>query len=132
MNQVILIGNVGKDPETTHTQNGKQVTKFSIATQESKDLTEWHNIVTWEKTAQIVEQYVRKGSKIAATGRISTRQWEDKDGNKRYTTEIIADRIELLSKSEVSVEANSQAVSSPAPTMTESSSTAQPADDLPF
>jgi len=105
VNKVILIGNVGKDPEIRYTQNGKAVCNFSIATTESwggkdgaerEEKTEWHNIVTWERLAEICNQYLQKGKQVYIEGRIQTRKWEDRDGNTRYTTEIVAQNMQML------------------------------------
>jgi len=99
MNKAIQIGNVGKDPETFTTKSGKKVAKFSLATTDGGE-TQWHNIVAWEKTAEIVEQYVKKGMLVAVDGQIKYRSYDDKDGNKRQITEIVASSVELLSKSD--------------------------------
>ena len=98
VNKVILVGNVGRDPELRYTQSGQPVASFSIATNERfkdrdgnwKDRTEWHRIVAWARLAEICGEYLRKGSQVYVEGRIQTRDWEDKEGNKRQTTEIIA------------------------------------------
>ena len=105
-NRVQLIGNLGNDPEIINLESGKTLAKFSIATNESyKNAngekitdTQWHNIVAWGKTAQIVEKYVGKGKEVAIEGKLTTRSWEDKDGNKRYTTEIVANELLMLGK----------------------------------
>ena len=105
-NKVQLIGNLGNDPEIINLESGKTLAKFSIATNESyKNAqgekvtdTQWHNIVAWGKTAQIVEKYVAKGKEIAIEGKLTTRSWEDKDGTKRYTTEVICSELLLLGK----------------------------------
>ena len=105
-NKVQLIGNLGNDPEIINLESGKTLAKFSIATNESyKNAqgekvtdTQWHNIVAWGKTAQIVEKYVAKGKEIAVEGKLTTRSWEDKDGTKRYTTEVICSELLLLGK----------------------------------
>jgi single-strand DNA-binding protein len=106
VNKVILIGNLGKDPEIKFTPNGTQVAKFSLATNERfkdkdgqwQDRTEWHNIVAWQKLAEIVGQYVKKGSKLYIEGRIQTSSWDDREtGQKKYRTEIIAGDLVLLS-----------------------------------
>lgn len=96
LNQVSLIGNVGKDPEIRSTQGGDRVANFSIATSETwgagdnrQEKTEWHNVVVWGKLADVVEKYVTKGSKVYAQGKLTTRKWKDKDGNDRYTTEVV-------------------------------------------
>ena len=97
LNKVLLIGNVGKDPEIRTTQTGKNVAAFSMATSEANDRTEWHRVVAWEKTADIVVNYVKQGSKVFVEGRIQTRTWTDKEGNKKTTVEIVAYQILLLS-----------------------------------
>lgn len=104
MNLVILIGRLGKDPETRYTGGGQAVCNFSLATDESyKDRngekqkkTEWHKIVTWGRTAEIAQRYLKKGNQVNITGRIQSRDWQDKEGIKRYTTEIYVTKLELL------------------------------------
>ncbi|MBL1279216.1 MAG: single-stranded DNA-binding protein [Fluviicola sp.] len=109
VNKVILIGNLGKDPEVRHLENGAVVASFPIATSESYtdkntgqkiENTDWHNIVVWRGLAGIVEKYVRKGQKIYVEGKLKTRSWQDKDGNTKYTTEVIADELTILSRPE--------------------------------
>ena len=103
-NKVQLIGNVGNEPEITTLESGKKVAKFSIATNESyKDSkgekvqsTEWHNIIAWGKIAEIVENYVSKGKEIALEGKLTSRSYESKSGEKRYITEVVVDEILLL------------------------------------
>ncbi len=105
-NKVQLIGNLGNDPEIINLESGKMLAKFSIATNESyKNAsgdkvtdTQWHNIVAWGKTAEIVEKYVTKGKEIAIEGKLTTRAWEDKDGMKRYVTEVVCNELLMLSK----------------------------------
>jgi len=105
-NKVQLIGNLGNDPEIINLESGKTLAKFTIATNESyKNAkgekvtdTQWHNIVAWGKTAQIVEKYVNKGKKIAIEGKLTSRSYDDKDGNKRYITEIVCNELLMLSK----------------------------------
>jgi len=106
INKVILIGNLGKDPEVKYTPSGTPVAKFSLATNEKykdkggewQERTEWHNIVAWQRLAEIVGEYVKKGSKIYIEGRITTSSWEDKQsGEKKYRTEIVANDLVLLS-----------------------------------
>jgi len=105
-NRVQLIGNLGNDPEIVNLESGKTLAKFSIATNESyKNAqgekvtdTQWHNIVAWGKTAQIVEKYVGKGKEVAIEGKLTTRSWEDKDGIKRYTTEVVCSELLMLGK----------------------------------
>lgn len=104
MNKAIIIGNLGKDPEHRSTTSGLSVCNFSIATTEKwkdesgekKEKTEWHNVSVFGKLADVCSKYLTKGSKVCIEGKIQTRQWEDKNGVKRYTTEIIADHLEML------------------------------------
>ncbi|HDR52722.1 MAG TPA: single-stranded DNA-binding protein [Mariniphaga anaerophila] len=104
INKVILVGNVGKDPEIRHLDSGVAVANFPLATSESYiakngdkvETTEWHNIVVWRGLADVAEKYVTKGRQLYIEGKIRTRSWDDKDGNKRYTTEIVADVMQLL------------------------------------
>ena len=105
INKVILIGNLGKDPEVRHLENGAVVANFSIATSETyKDRktgekvsqTEWHNIVAWRGLAEIAERYLKKGQKVYIEGKLKTRTWQDQDGNNRYSTEIITDNLTML------------------------------------
>ena len=107
VNKVILIGNLGKDPEVRHLENGASVANFSIATSENyKDRktgekvsqTEWHNIVVWRGLAEIAEKYLKKGDKIYIEGKLKTRNWMDQEGKNRYTTEVIADNMTMLGK----------------------------------
>ena len=108
VNRVFLIGNVGKDPEVRQADGGLKVASFTLATTERykakdgsyKDNTEWHNIVAWRGTAEVVEKFVKKGTPLYVEGRIRTRSWDDQQGNKRYVTEIIADNVQLLGKKE--------------------------------
>ena len=108
VNKVILVGNLGKDPEVRHLENGTAVANFPIATSESYkdregnrvDQTEWHNVVVWRKLAEIAESYLQKGSQIYLEGKLRTRSWEDQQGNKRYTTEVVADTFTMLGKKE--------------------------------
>jgi single-strand DNA-binding protein len=105
VNKVILIGRLGKDPEVRNLDNGAVVANFSIATSESykdrttgekKEITEWHNIVLWRGLAEIAQKYLRKGDMVYIEGKLRTRSWE-KDGVTRYTTEIVADNMNMLS-----------------------------------
>jgi single-strand DNA-binding protein len=105
VNKVILVGRLGKDPEVKYTQGGTPIARFSLATDEvwkdqsgeKQQRTEWHNIVAWSKLAEICGQYLNKGKLVYIEGRLQTRSWEDKDGNKRHTTEIRADNMVMLS-----------------------------------
>ena len=106
VNKVILVGYVGIDPEIRYLDSGTPVCNFRMATSEvyknkngeKVTNTEWHNIVLWRGLAELAEKYIKKGTQIYIEGRIRTRAWDDKDGNKRYTTEIVGDNIQLLSK----------------------------------
>ncbi|MDF1553107.1 MAG: single-stranded DNA-binding protein [Deferrisomatales bacterium] len=105
VNKAILLGNLGKDPEVRYTQSGSAVANFSLATTERRkqgeewtDHTEWHNIVVFGKTAENCGQYLQKGSQVYLEGRIQTRKWDDKDGNTKYMTEIVAFDIQFLSR----------------------------------
>ena len=106
VNKAILVGNVGKDRETRYLEGGTAVSRFSLATSEvykNKNgeritNTDWHNIVVWRGLAEIAEKYVRKGTQLYVEGRIKTRSYTDKDGNTRYTTEIVADNFQMLGK----------------------------------
>lgn len=109
VNKVILIGNLGRDPEVRRLENGGIVANFPMATTESytdrttgerKEITDWHNIVVWRGLAEVVEKYVRKGTKLYVEGRLKTRSWTDKDGNTRYTTEVLADNLTMLSRAD--------------------------------
>lgn len=103
-NQVQLIGNLGQDPEIKNLDNGNKLAKFSMATSdtyvnkqgEKVTDTQWHNIICWGKTADIVERYVTKGKQIGIQGKLTTRSYEDKDGNNRYITEIVCNELLLL------------------------------------
>lgn len=105
VNKVILVGNCGKDPETRYLASGGAVTNLSIATSESwkdkesgeqKEKTEWHNLVFFGKLAEIVAEYVKKGSQIYVEGSLQTRKWQDKEGNDRYSTDIKCHEMQML------------------------------------
>lgn len=113
LNKVMLIGNVGNDPEVRYLESNPQnpatnakVASFRLATTERfrdrsgelRENTEWHNIVVWRSNADVVEKFVRKGSQLYIEGKLRTRQWADQTGNKRYTTEVVADTVQLLGK----------------------------------
>jgi single-strand DNA-binding protein len=105
VNKVILVGNLGRDAELRYTPGGAPVATLNLATTEvwndkggqKQEKTEWHRVVLWGKSAESLNEYLVKGKQIYVEGRLQTRQWDDKDGNKRYTTEIRSDRIVLLS-----------------------------------
>jgi len=105
VNKVILVGNLGRDPETRYMQNGDAVTNVTIATTEAwtdrasgekKELTEWHRVVFYRRLAEVAAEYLKKGSQIYVEGRLRTRKWTDKEGQERYTTEINADAMQML------------------------------------
>jgi single-strand DNA-binding protein len=104
VNKVILVGNLGRDAELRYTPGGAAVATLNMATTEvwndkqgqRQEKTEWHRVILWGKQAESLQEYLTKGKQIYVEGRLQTRQWDDKDGNKRYTTEIKADRITLL------------------------------------
>lgn len=138
MNNVILLGRIGKDPELKKV-NEFSLVEFSLATsrrykkgEEMVEDTQWHNIKFWGKTADIIEKYFKKGSRILVTGRIETRSWDDKEGVKKYTTEIIGETFQFIDKAESS---NTNSQSKPSDN---SNTTAPPVtagtddDDLPF
>lgn len=105
-NKVQLIGNLGNDPEIINLESGKKLAKFSIATNETyKNAqgekvtdTQWHSVVAWNKTADIIEQYITKGKEIAIEGKLTSRSYEDSDGIKRYVTEVVCNELLMLGK----------------------------------
>ena len=156
LNKAMLIGNVGKDPEVRYLDgsNGQaKVATFTLATTEryrdrngeTRENTEWHNIVAWRNTADVVEKFVKKGTQVYIEGRIRTRSWDDQTGNKRYTTEIMADTLQLLGKRTDNPAGSTPAgyaapaqpsYSQPAPTAAAATQanlvSEDPGDDLPF
>ena len=139
VNKVFLIGNLGRDPEVRYTQSGTPVANFSIATTdkwrdqatgEPKERTEWHRIVVWGKQAEIAGEWLRKGRQVFIEGSLQTREWTDRDDNKRYTTEIRAQNFQMLG--------NRGDRSEGAPAPDEATATGEPAgggfdeDDIPF
>lgn len=103
LNKVMLIGNLGGDPEVKYTPSGTAVVSFSIATTETwtkdgekQSKTEWHKIVAWQRLAEICGEYLHKGSQVYVEGKLQTRDWEDKEGNKKYTTEIVINQMQML------------------------------------
>ena len=106
LNKVLLIGNVGKDPEVRHLESGAAVATITLATSERyrdrngemRELTEWHTVIAWRQLADLAENYIRKGSQIYVEGKIRSRSWDDQNGQKRYVTEIQADTIQLLGR----------------------------------
>ncbi len=139
INKAILIGNLGSDPEVRYTPSGAAVANFNVATNESwKDKsgqdqarTEWHKVVVWGKLAEICGEYLAKGRTVYVEGRIQTREWNDKEGTKRYTTEIVANTVQFLGGPMGEKKNFSESKPASAPAMSEAS--APPADDdIPF
>jgi single-strand DNA-binding protein len=105
LNKVMLIGNLGKDPEVRYTGSGTAVASFSLATSEKfknkngewEERTEWHNITLWARLAEIAGEYLAKGKTVYIEGRLQTRKWQDRDGKDRYTTEIVGEKMQMLS-----------------------------------
>ncbi len=136
VNKVILIGRLGADPEVRYTQEGAMVTNFRLATDEQwKDKsgekvqrTEWHRIVTFGKLAEICGNYLSKGRLVYIEGRIQTRSWDDRDGNKRYTTEIVAQNMQMLERKEQ----GSDQVREPDNSTSSYEGSSIPEDDVPF
>jgi single-strand DNA-binding protein len=104
VNKAIILGNLGKDPELRHTQGGKAVCTLRVATNEvwtdqageRKERTEWHTIVVWGRQAENCNQYLKKGRSVYVEGRLTTRKWQDKEGHDRYSTEVVADRVQFV------------------------------------
>lgn len=153
VNKVILLGHLGKDPEVRHLENGRAVANFSIATSETYKNkqgdrvtnTEWHNVVLWSPLAEIAESYMKKGSQVYIEGKLTTRSWDDKDGLKRYTTEVVGRELTLLGKpnegggSQDNFASRTESATSAPGAVTQPSVTPEPAtqdtsglDDLPF
>ena len=106
LNQCNFIGHLGQDPEVKYTPSGKAVANFSVAVSEKyggKERTEWVRIVAWDKLAEICGNYLKKGAPVFISGRMQTREWEDKDGNRRFTTEIVAQTMQMLGQREQGV-----------------------------
>jgi single-strand DNA-binding protein len=115
LNKVLILGNLGADPEMRTTGGGQVVATLSVATNErwtdasgmKQERTEWHKVVVWGRQAEFCGQYLQKGSTVLIEGRIQTRSWDDKDGQKRYSTEIVANMLQLVSTSQTATRANS-------------------------
>jgi single-strand DNA-binding protein len=135
LNKVMLIGNLGADPEIRYTPSGAAVANFNMATKaqwttkegEKQDRTEWHRIVAWRRLGEICGEYLHKGSLVYIEGRLQTRSWEDRDGNKRYTTEIVAQGMQMLDRAGQSAEAVSTEERFPTEEPLD-----VPDDDIPF
>ncbi len=142
VNKVILIGYLGKDPEIRYTPSGVAVANFSIATSEKwkdkqgeqQEKTEWHNIVAWKKLGEICGEYLSRGQQVYIEGRLQTRAWEDRDGNKKYTTEIVANQMKMLGKSSTAAKpANKQQALPGAPGSAPGINEDEiPEDEIPF
>lgn len=140
VNKVIVVGNLGQDPDTRYMPSGSAVTNLRVATNESwkdkqtgeqKDRTEWHSVAMFGRLAEIAAEYLRKGSQVYIEGKLRTRKWQDKDGKDRYTTEIIADEMQMLgsrSGGGAPAMSDSTPASAPAP----QSSRDDFDDDIPF
>lgn len=140
VNKAILVGNVGKDPEVRYLDSGVAVATITLATTERgytlangttvPDRTEWHNIVAWRGLAEIAEKYIKKGSQIYVEGKISTRKWE-KDGIARYSTEIVAENIQMLGRRPDGSPSETHAADAKTP-MHDAPAPSESSDDLPF
>ena len=114
INKVILIGHLGRDPETRTTSSGATMARLNIATGsawtdksgQKQQTTEWHRVVAWDKTAEVCSKYLTKGRQVYIEGRLQTRSWEDEQGQKRYTTEVVANRVEFLGQKGADMENN--------------------------
>jgi len=138
LNKVQLIGNMGKDPEIRTTQSGIKCANFSIATSESwmdkntnqkTTKTEWHRIVMWRGLAEIAEKWLKKGSTVYVEGKLTTKSWDDQNGQKRYTTEIVVDNMQMLGGKQQGDQSQGQ---EPPPATGPQGNTPAPSDDLPF
>mgnify|MGYP000001588716 CR=1 FL=1 len=141
INKVILVGNIGKDPETRYMPNGKAVTNFSVATSEGwtdkqtgdkQERTEWHNVVLFEKLAEIAAEYLHKGSQVYIEGSLRTRKWQDKEGKDRYTTEIVGRDMQMLGGRGGAGSGESSGGGRSAPERSSSNSAPPPSDDGGF
>jgi single-strand DNA-binding protein len=135
VNKVIIVGNVGRDPETRYLPDGKAVTNLSVATAfswkdkasgEKKEETEWHRVVFFDRLAEVAGEYVKKGSPVYVEGRLQTKKWQDKEGQDRYTTQIVAERLQLLGGKPTQDAHKEQAEKKPAGRFDDM------ADDIPF
>lgn len=139
VNRVIILGNLGNDPEIRTMPNGDAVTKISVATSESwvdkntnerKTQTEWHSIVFYRRQAEVAGEYLRKGSKVYVEGRLKTRKWQDQNGQDRYTTEIIGDVLQMLDSRQSGDNQDKQSTSGKPKQPEESADNFD--DDIPF
>ena len=143
LNKVLLIGTLGRDPETRFMPNGEAVTNFSMATSENwkdkdgnkQSRTEWHNVVMYRKLAEIAGEYLKKGSTVYIEGRLQTRKWQTKEGQDRYTTEIIADQMQMLgskAQSNDADDASTQSAKNNAPKTYDGMSETEFDEQIPF
>ena len=149
VNKVILVGNLGNDPEVRYMPNGEAVANLSIATSESwkdkqgqlQEKTEWHKLTAYRKLAEIIGEYVKKGSRLYVEGKLQTRKWQDQQGNDRYTTEVIISEMQMLGGNENKGAGSAQQQSQPAPKQPKPQQQAQKPpvepdfdfdDDIPF
>ncbi len=144
VNKVILIGNLGRDPEVRYLENGTPVARFSIATSESytdkntgdkREITDWHNIVIWRGLAKVAETYLKKGMKVYIEGKLKTRSWQDENNQTKYTTEVVADEMTMLSRAEGQQNSNTSYPSSVENNPVKPANAdlnKEPEDDLPF
>tara|TARA_R110002073_G_scaffold74420_1_gene181974 strand:- start:49 stop:483 length:435 start_codon:yes stop_codon:yes gene_type:complete len=141
VNKVILVGNLGKDPEVRHLENGRAVANFSLATSETYKnregekvtQTEWHNVVLWTPLAEIAEKYLTKGGQVYIEGKLTSRSYDDKEGITRYRTEVVGREMTLLGSRPSSEDgAQSETSNTSSTTSTESASSETEIDDLPF
>ena len=138
VNKVFLLGNLGKDPELKQTPSGTSVCTFSLATTdrfknkqgEQQDRTEWHNIVVWSNLAEVCGKYLHKGKQVYIEGRIQNRSYDDKDGTKKYITEIVADQMQMLGKGDGTSSANS--IQGIEPKKDLSTGSNEPSDDFDY
>jgi len=142
INKVIILGNLGNDPETKYMPNGNAVTNISIATSESwkdktsgqeQEKTEWHRVVAFNRLAEIMGEYLRKGSKVYIEGKLTTRKWQDQSGNDRYTTEIVANDMQMLdSKQDGQQDGYQQQPTQPQQQSAAGAASSEFDDDIPF
>jgi len=141
VNKVILVGNLGRDPELRYTQGGQPVANFTIATNESwtkkdgsgrEEKTEWHRIVAWGRTAELCTQYLAKGRTVYIEGRLQTREWENKEGQKQRTTEIVAQTVQFIGSGPGARGGQAGGVAAGAPTGGGFEGGPPPDDEIPF
>ena len=141
VNKVILIGNLGRDPEVRYSPNGGAIANITLATSESwkdkntgeqVDKTEWHRVVFFRRLAEIAGEYLKKGSKVYIEGKLQTRKWQDKDGNDRYTTEVVANEMQMLDSRGGSTSYNQDETPAAQSTPQEPAPAGDFDDDIPF